>query len=154
MDKIVTVEDVNNVHLVYVAIQQLDVTYQGLPVALQLESVILLKLVPVHQTLVQPIAMLQMGQFVQRKVADVKLMIPVMDQEHVRRIMHLGQPVDPQLIVVTQQKLVRVTYRVVLQILTTDLLSPYIVMQTAIRMEHRVLPVIIVRLEGRCRRGM
>ncbi|NCQ54607.1 hypothetical protein AUK57_02270 [Candidatus Saccharibacteria bacterium CG2_30_41_52] len=107
MDKIVTVEDVNNVHLVYVAIQQLDVTYQGLPVALQLESVILLKLVPVHQTLVQPIAMLQMGQFVQRKVADVKLMIPVMDQEHVRRIMQLlVLPVVHQLAPVIWLKLV------------------------------------------------
>jgi len=49
-DKIVTVEGVNNVHLVYVAIQQLDVTYQGLPVVHQLALVILLKLVPVHQT--------------------------------------------------------------------------------------------------------
>ena len=128
---------------------QLNVEQQvPIPPVIQLKTVLVLP-IPV-----QPIAMLQMGQFVQRKVADVKLMIPVMDQEHVRRIMHLGQPVDPQLIVVTQQKLVRVTYRVVLQILTTDLLSPYIVMQMVIRMEARVLPVIIVQLEGLCLRDM
>jgi len=64
---------------------QLNVEQQvPIPPVIQLKTVLVLP-IPV-----QPIAMLQMGQFVQRKVADVKLMIPVMDQEHVRRIMHLG----------------------------------------------------------------